>query len=345
MIYISKLIVPSQDKEDTFFVGKAKGLVMGEDAITKEEICYTDYNVMRTCYSTIYPFGIFREKDLIPFSISDITLFCGSNGSGKSTLLNVIAEKLKLDRMSSYNTTAFMKPYVDMTFLELSSECYNSDVSLESLGQIITSDDVFNHMLISREKNERMDFMRERMFNRIAEYKVPNNIPREVYFENPESVAEFKRHCDARSMSQSKYVKKHLGMNENLHSNGESGFLYFTDAIKPNGLYLLDEPENSLSVQLQIQLVEYIELMARFYNCQFIIATHSIFIQSTHNALVYNLDDTPVATTKWSDLPNVRLYYEFFKKHEKEFVEDSTTGAERATMTQETCLIKKMFEK
>mgnify|MGYP006990124335 CR=1 FL=1 len=31
------------------------------------------------------------------------------------------------------------------------------------------------------------------------------------------------------------------------HSNGESAFLYFTDKIKENGLYLLDEPENSLS--------------------------------------------------------------------------------------------------
>ena len=107
--------------------------------------------------------GIFRKNDLKPFSFSDITLFCGSNGSGKSTLLNVIAEKLKLDRVSYYNTTSFMKPYVDMTLLELLTEYYNSCDSLESLGQIITSDDVFNHMLISREKNERMDFMREKI--------------------------------------------------------------------------------------------------------------------------------------------------------------------------------------
>lgn len=136
---------------------------MGKDAITKKKIFYTDYNVLRTCYTTIYPFGIFRKNDLKPFSFSDITLFCGSNGSGKSTLLNVIAEKLKLDRVSYYNTTSFMKPYVDMTLLELLTEYYNSCDSLESLGQIITSDDVFNHMLISMEKNERMDFMREKI--------------------------------------------------------------------------------------------------------------------------------------------------------------------------------------
>jgi len=319
MIYISKLAIPNRLIDEGFFVGYSRGCVIGEDAITKEAISYTDYNAMRTCYSTIYPFGIFREKDLPPFTFSDITLFCGSNGSGKSTLLNVIAEKLKLDRVSSYNTTTFMKPYVDMTRLELSAEYERNGCSPETIGRIITSDDVFNHMLLSREKNERMDFMRERMFNKIAEYKAPNNIPREVNFENPESVAEFKRHCDARSMSQSKYVKKHLGMNEKLHSNGESGFLYFTDAIQPNGLYLLDEPENSLSVQLQIQLVEYIELMARFYNCQFVIATHSVFIQSIHDALIYDLDATPVTSTKWNNLPNVRLYYDFFKNHEKEF--------------------------
>ena len=40
-------------------------------------------------------------------------------------------------------------------------------------------------------------------------------------------------------------------------------------------LYLLDEPENSLSAELQLDLLKFIENSARFYNCQFIISTHS----------------------------------------------------------------------
>lgn len=38
------------------------------------------------------------------------------------------------------------------------------------------------------------------------------------------------------------------------HSNGESAFIYFSDKIKENALYLLDEPENSLSSQKQLEL-------------------------------------------------------------------------------------------
>ncbi|MBQ6729249.1 MAG: AAA family ATPase [Bacteroidales bacterium] len=318
MQYIKKLIIPNRYKDDGFFVGDNRGQVYGKDAITNEIIHYTDYNVFRTCYSTIYPFGVFREKGGPPINFDDITLFCGSNGSGKSTLLNVISEKLKLERMSAYNLTVFMKPFVDMTDIEL-SESSKYDFDPQSMGRIITSNDVFNHMLLSREKNERMGFVRERMFSKIAEYKQTGNIPREIDFDNPESIQEFNRHHDARSMSQSKYIKKHLGMDEKLYSNGESGFLYFTDAIQPNGLYLLDEPENSLSVQFQIKLAEYIELMARFYNCQFVISTHSVFMQSIHNALVYDLDAIPVTTTEWTKLPNVRHYYDFFKQRESEF--------------------------
>ena len=58
---------------------------------------------------------------------------------------------------------------------------------------------------------------------------------------------ELKRVNDARKMSQSKYVKKNMMGNVREHSNGEGAFIYFTQRISDNGLYLLDEPENSLS--------------------------------------------------------------------------------------------------
>ena len=36
------------------------------------------------------------------------------------------------------------------------------------------------------------------------------------------------------------------------HSNGESAIKYFTEKIGEGGLYLLDEPENSLSPEKQL---------------------------------------------------------------------------------------------
>lgn len=42
----------------------------------------------------------------------------------------------------------------------------------------------------------------------------------------------------------------------------------------------------------------------------------------TLNAKIYNLDTEEYDVAKWSDLDNVRYFYNFFKKHEDEFKED-----------------------
>ena len=123
----------------------------------------------------------------------------------------------------------------------------------------------------------------------------------------------------ARSKTQSRYVREKLMGNVREHSNGESAFLYFADKIKDNGLYLLDEPENSLSPEKQQEILSFLEENARFFGCQFIIATHSPFILSLRSAKIYDLDEEPVDVKKWTKLPNVRTYYDFFKAHEREF--------------------------
>ena len=42
----------------------------------------------------IYPYHVFRGKDIEPFVFSPITVLYGNNGSGKSTILNIMANKL-----------------------------------------------------------------------------------------------------------------------------------------------------------------------------------------------------------------------------------------------------------
>lgn len=61
-----------------------------------------------------------------------------------------------------------------------------------------------------------------------------------------------------------------------------------------------------------------LEDSARFFGCQFIIATHSPFLLSMRGAKIYDMDEEPVDVKPWTDLANVRIYYEFFKKHESE---------------------------
>lgn len=115
----------------------------------------------------------------------------------------------------------------------------------------------------------------------------------------------------ARSKTQSEYIRRNLMKNVREHSNGESAFLYFNDKIKENAIYLLDEPENSLSSEKQIELQRFLVDSARFYGCQFIIATHSPFLLAMKGAKIYDLDEDPADVKKWTELGNVRAYYEF----------------------------------
>ena len=100
----------------------------------------------------------------------------------------------------------------------------------------------------------------------------------------------------------------------------KSAFLYFTEkGDRKMHCFLLDEPENSLSPAKQQELVKFIEDSARFFGCQFVIATHSPFVLAIRGAKIYDLDEEPVDVKRWTELENVRAYYDFFKKHASEF--------------------------
>ena len=68
-----------------------------------------------------------------------------------------------------------------------------------------------------------------------------------------------------------------------------------------------------------MELAQFLQESARFYNCQFVLATHSPFLLAMPGARVYDLDSAPVQPRRWTELENVRAYYDFFKEHEEEF--------------------------
>lgn len=124
------------------------------------------------------------------------------------------------------------------------------------------------------------------------------SMPKHIDFTSDESVDRFEKFCAKKRHSASSYVRNYVGIDERTYSNGENGFRYFADAIQPSGLYLLDEPENSLSTEMQLELVKFIMSMARFYDCQFIISTHSPFLLSLPHARIYDMDSLPVCRRK-----------------------------------------------
>ena len=284
MLYLSQFQFPDTEREYDFIL-----------------------DLKRTCYDTLYPFQILSKHQLNVLDFEPITILYGGNGSGKSTALNVMAEKLNLTRDTLYNRTNFYEDYTKLCTFELESP-------ITTCSRIITSDDVFDFMLNIRTVNEGIDQRREDLFEEYMDAKYSK-----FQMKSLEDYEQMKKVNMARSKTQSKYIRKNLMGNVREHSNGESAFLYFEDKIKENGLYLLDEPENSLSPERQQELLKFLEDSARFFGCQFIIATHSPFILSIKGAKIYDMDEEPVDVKKWTQLSNVLAYYEFFKKHEKEF--------------------------
>ena len=119
--------------------------------------------------------------------------------------------------------------------------------------------------------------------------------------------------------SVTKYVQKHGVRNIDSRSNGEEALRFFTEQIEENAVYFLDEPENSLSACNQQKLLGFIEDSARFFGCQFVLSSHSPFFLAAQDARIYNLDETPPIPQKWTELENVRAYFELFDKHREDF--------------------------
>lgn len=283
-MYLTKFSFPGQEREYSFLMG-----------------------IKRTCYDSFYPFQVLDKRRLESLDFEPVTILYGGNGSGKTTALNVIGEKLGLKRDTLYNRTNFFEDYTALCDYTLSG-------NLSRDSRIITSDDVFDFMLDLRTINGGIDQKREELLDEYLDLKYSH-----FQMKSLEDYDQLKRVNAARRRTQSRFVRESLVDNVREHSNGESAFLYFTNKIKDNGLYLLDEPENSLSPEKQQELAAFLENSARFFGCQLIIATHSPFLLAMKGAKIYDLDEDPVDVKRWTELTNVRAYYEFFKKHEKEF--------------------------
>lgn len=262
----------------------------------------------RTCYESKYPFMLFRNRGLPELEFRDITVFCGNNGSGKSTLLNIISEKLELNRGTVFNRTDFFEDYVAMCDYEL-------ETKLPGASRIITSDDVFDRLLDIRRINDGIDRRREELFQEFISEKEHGD----SQLHGLDDYDRWKKTLNAKRMNSSTYLRSHLRRNMEERSNGESALSFFVDSISEDALYLLDEPENSLSPQNQLELKKFIEDSVRYFHCQFIISTHSPFLLSLSGARIYDLDSTPVAVRDWTELDCVRVYHDFFRSHDDLF--------------------------
>lgn len=294
MQYLESFQLPTQDQEYSYLL-----------------------RLKRPLLTTYYPFNLFRHLEMPMLEFEPITILCGGNGSGKSTILNTIAEKLNLRRSAVFNRTELFEDYVNLCRYQL---CYGAAIPKGS--RIITSDDVFDYLLDIRNINNGIDNKRGELFQTYFDYRKIDNDDPQLRLQSLEDYDRWREIADARGSKKprpSAYIRDRVMENIREHSNGESALMVFTEEIRESALYLLDEPENSLSAEFQEELKTFLIGSARSFACQFIISTHSPILLSIPGAKIYDLDADPPCTKSWTELKNVRLLYDFFQEHTDEF--------------------------
>ena len=269
---------------------------------------HSEWNIImngekRRIHNNIYPLKIFPNKLLTEINFSDITIFYGNNGSGKTTLLNIIASKLKAQRRVDLDFGKYFELYVKEVDLVLSKLSMCDEIKL------ISSDDVFDYLLDVQAINSNVHRKKEEI---TEEYFKLKDVNMDNFYNNWEII---KKKNSINSKTVSGYVREQLGTNNIIsQSNGETALLFWQNEIKENAIYILDEPENSLSSINQLKLKKFIEESVRFFNCQFIVSTHSPFLLGLADAIIYDLDCIPSKVKEFKELENIRVYIDFFKE-------------------------------
>lgn len=282
-----------------------------EDDLLREKAAYN--GGMNGYIDNPYPCGLFVQKQLYEIEFGRITIFYGGNGSGKSTLLNLIAQKLELNRISPFNSGEMFASYVENCAYSVGYDEEGFRHRIPDGSRIITSDDIFDYMLTVRTNNDEISESKEDARKEWSHLKFGDT----VKFHGFEDYEALRLQVLARrkSVSRRQFIRRTAGQEVELNSNGETALRYFEQKLKSHTLYCLDEPENSMSPKMQLELVAMLERLVQDAGCQFILATHSPFLLALHGARIYDLDATPTEVKDWWELENVKIYYDFFEKY------------------------------
>ena len=112
-------------------------------------------------------------------------------------------------------------------------------------------------------------------------------------------------YADARHPSEKYHEKSH----------GESFLALAQNSFRPNGLYLLDEPEAALSPQRQLTLLIEISRLSR-QGAQFIIASHSPILLGIPDAQILSFDDGVIHECEYEDTDSYQVTEMFINNRE-----------------------------
>jgi len=99
-------------------------------------------------------------------------------------------------------------------------------------------------------------------------------------------------------------------------SHGESFLALAQSQLRPNGLYLFDEPEAALSPQRQLTLLMEIYSCAK-QGSQFIIVTHSPILLGIPDAQIISFDDGRIHSCDYEDTESYKVKEMFINNREQ----------------------------
>lgn len=299
-MYLERFVLPTPDREER--------LIAERMAHNGGPYGYLD---------NAYPCGLFAGKALAELSFAPVTILYGGNGSGKSTLLNLIACKLALNRLAPHNASELFDAYAEACEYELGYDDEGFPHRIPNGSRIVTSDDVFDYMLAVRTNN---DELREEMEDARWQWgKLRYGKTVKLQGMGDYEALRLQVLSRRKSVSRRQFIRRTVGTEAELKSNGETALAYFEERLKNDTLYLLDEPENSLSAEFQLRLADILREAVRYCGCQLVIATHSPFLLATDGARIFDLDARPVAIRRWWELENMKAYARFFRAHKARF--------------------------
>lgn len=230
-----------------------------------------------------FPFDlpVIETFDAMTFD-TPVTFFVGENGSGKSTLLEAMAVGLKCPALGASDTAR--------------------DPLLES-ARVLASELRFSR---SRAPKRRLFFRAEDAigFTRRVHSDVSELNDMEAEFDR--TLSGYGRQLATGAVRGQRYaLTDRYGDNPDARSHGEWFLHMLRERLRPNGLYLLDEPETPLSPIHQLSLLALIGDCVRD-GCQFIIATHSPILMALPGASIraFELD---IRTVAWEDTEHVTI--------------------------------------
>ncbi|KAA1242593.1 AAA family ATPase [Aquimarina sp. RZ0] len=235
-----------------------------------------------------YPYNVPAIKFAKNIDVSNnITFIIGENGSGKSTLLESIAFRLQLPHMDGrgYDKKCFDAARKLLPYLELN---WNIE---RSVGFFFRAED-FGDYLNSVHRTD------VNLHNQMGylDQEVPDHVIQQM-----KDSANYQLHK----------VRKNYGQELDTFSHGEAYMHIMNEMVNQRGIYLLDEPEASLSPSKQLAFIYFLQEHLQNFDSQFIIATHSPMLMAYPEASIYEITDSDMKKTSLEETDHYSITKSF----------------------------------